>query len=66
MINLLIKKVLVFDDKIEISFNYTKSKSVEGEETIIKLFSKTFSKTRKYKGNTTKTIEKPYDVYIKI
>ena len=66
MINLLIKKVLVYDNKIEISFNYTKSKSVEGEETSIKLFNKTFTKTRKFKGNTTKTIEKTYDVYINI
>ena len=66
MINLLIKKVLVYDNKIEISFNYTKSKSVEGEEASIKLFNKTFTKTRKFKGNTTKTIEKTYDVYINI
>ena len=66
MINLLVKEIVVYNDKIEIAFNYTKYKAVEGEETCVKIFSKTFTKTRRYKGNTTVKEETKYDIYIKI
>lgn len=66
MINLLVKKVFVYNDKIEIAFNYTSHKAVEGEEKCIKLFTRTFTKTRRLKNNKTKTTEKNYDIYIRI
>lgn len=66
MINLLVKEVVVYNDKIEISFNYTKYKAVEGEENCIKIFSKTFTKIKKLRGNKSKKIETKYDIYIKI
>lgn len=66
MINLLVKQVIVYNDKIEIVFNYTKYKAVEGEERCIKLFTKTFTNIRHYKSNTTKKYEIKYDIYVKI
>lgn len=66
MINLLVKQVVVYNDKIEIAFNYTKYKAVEGEETCVKIFSKTFTKIKNLRGKKQLKQEVKYDIYVKI
>lgn len=66
MINLLVKQVIVYNDKIEIAFNYTKYKSVEGEETCVKIFSKTFTKIKNLRGKKQQKQDIKYDIYVKI
>ena len=66
MINLLVKEIFVYNDKIEISFNYTKYKSINGEPSCIKIFTQTFTKIKKYRNNKQSKEETKYDIYIKI
>lgn len=66
MINLLVKEVVVYNDKIEIAFNYTKYKAVEGEETCVKIFSKTFTKIKNLRNKKQRKEEIKYDIYVKV
>lgn len=64
-IELFIRKVNVYEDKIEIFLNYSPNANTTIAETISKnLFTETFTSTRKFKGGTTKTITKTYTVYL--
>ena len=64
-IELFIKSVNIYANKIEISLNYSPNANVSNTETISKkLFTETLKTTRKFKGGTTKTTTKYYDVYL--
>ena len=64
-IGLFIQKVNVYENKIEIFLNYSLNTNISKTETTSKkLFTETFTTTRKFKGGTTKTTVKPYDVYL--
>lgn len=64
-IELFIRKVNVYEDKIEIFLNYSPNANITIAETISKkLFTETFASTRMFKGGTTKTTTKPYTVYL--
>ena len=64
-IELFIRKVSVYEDKIEIFLNYLPNANITPTETISKkLFTETFTSTRKFKGGTTKTTIKTYTVYL--
>jgi len=63
---LFIQKVNVYEDKIEISLNYSLNTNIsKTEATSKKLFTETFTSTRKFKDGTTKTIQRLFD-YLKI
>lgn len=64
-IELFIRKVNVYEDKIEIFLNYSQNTNIAIAETISKeLFTETFTSSRKFKGGTTKTKAKTYTVYL--
>ena len=64
-IELFIQKVNVYENKIEISLNYSLNTNISKTATTSKrLFTETFTSTRKFKGGTTKTTIKPYGVYL--
>lgn len=66
-IELFIKKVNVYEDKIEIFLNYSLNTNIsKAETTSKKLFTETFTSTRKFKGGTIKTTNKVYEVYLVI
>ena len=57
VIELFIRKVNVYEDKIEIFLNYLPNANITIAETISKeLFTETFTSTRKFKGGKTKAI----------
>jgi len=66
MLNLLVNTVYVYNNKIEIVFNYMPDTEKLDNGTTIKLFSKTFTKTRNLKSGHTRKLEKHYDVYVRI
>ena len=64
-IDIFIQRVNVYENKIEISLNYSPNANISNTETISKkLFTETYTTTRKFKGGTTKTTTKYYDVYL--
>lgn len=66
-IELVIHKVNVYENKIEISLNFSLKTNISKTETTSKkLFTETFTSTRKFKGGTTKTTNKVYEVYLVI
>lgn len=66
-IELFIQKVNIYESKIEISLNYSPNTNISKTETTSKkLFTETFTSTRKFKGGTTKTTNKVYEVYLVI
>ena len=66
-IELFIQKVNIYESKIEISLNYSLNTNISKTETTSKkLFTETFTSTRKFKGGTTKTTNKVYEVYLVI
>ena len=66
-IELFIQKINVFENKIEISLNYSLNTNISKTETTSKkLFTETFISTRKFKGGTIKTTNKAYEVYLVI
>lgn len=66
-IELFIQKVNIYESKIEISQNYSLNTNISKTETTSKkLFTETFTSTRKFKGGTTKTTNKVYEVYLVI
>lgn len=57
----------IYESKIEISLNYSLNTNISKTETTSKkLFTETFTSTRKFKGGTTKTTNKVYEVYLVI
>lgn len=66
-IELLIQKIKVYENKIEIYLNYSLNTNISHTEaTSKKLFAETYSTTRTFKSGTTKTTTKLYDVYLVI
>lgn len=66
-IELLIQKIKVYENKIEIYLNYSLNTTISHTETTSKkLFTETYSTTRTFKSGTTKTTTKLYDVYLVI
>lgn len=66
-IELLIQKIKVYENKIEIHLNYSLNTNISHEKTTSKkLFTEIYSTTRAFKGGTTKTTTKSYDVYLVI
>lgn len=64
-IELFIRKVNVYEDKIEIFLNYSPNANIAiAETTSKKLFTETFTSARKFKGGTIKTTTKSYTVYL--
>ena len=62
-IELLIRTIKVYENKIEIELNYSTPIS-ENERTIKKVFTETFTTQRQFKGGKTKTRTKTYDIYL--
>ena len=62
-IELLIRTIKVYENKIEIILNYSTS-NTENERTIKKIFTETFTTQRQFKNGTTKTKTKTYDIYL--
>ena len=65
-IELFIKTIKVYKDKIEIAINYSLNQPTNKEPLIKKLFTETYTKQVKCKANSTRTITKTYDVYVVI
>lgn len=66
-VGLFIQKVNVYEDKIKISLNYSLNTNISKTETTSKrIFTETFTSTRKFIGGTTKTTNKVYEVYLVI
>ena len=65
-IELFIKQIKVYDDKIEIYLNYSINQPHTNEQTSKKLFTETHTTQRTFKGGTTRTYTKTYDVYVVI
>ncbi len=66
MIDLLIKNVYVYQDKIEITFNYTKTEEEQHEKQIFTLFTETYSMKKGVKGGSKKTYTHKIDIFILI
>ena len=62
-IELLIRTIKVYENKIEIELNYSTPIS-KNERIIKKVFSETFTTQRQFKGGKTKTRTKTYDIYL--
>ena len=65
-IELFIKQVRVYDNKIEIYLNYFINQPQTVEQTYKKFFTETLTTQRTFKGGTTRTYTKIYDVYVVI
>ena len=65
-IELFIKQIKVYDKKIEIYLNYSINQPHITEQTSKKLFTETHTIQRTFKGGTTRTSIKTYDVYVVI
>ncbi len=63
-IELFIKQVKVFDNKIEIYLNYGLNLTQNNETITQKVFTKTFETERKFKGGVIKTKSQTYDVFV--
>ncbi len=63
---LFIKFVRVYDSKIEIGLNYAINQTNSSESTMQKVFTETYTTERHYKGNTTKSSSRTYDIYVVI
>lgn len=65
-IELFIKQIKVYDKKIEIYLNYSINQPHVNEQTSKKQFTETHITQRTFKGGTTRTYTKIYDVYVVI
>ena len=63
-IEIFIKQIKVYDDKIEIYLNYSINQPQTSERTSKKLFIITHTTQRTFKGGTTRTYTKTYDMYV--
>ena len=63
-IDLFIKQIKVYDDKIEIYLNYSINQPQTTEQTSKKLFTEIYTTQRTFKGETTRTYTKCYDVNV--
>lgn len=63
-IEMFIKFVKVYNNKIEIGLNYAVNQAENGETIIKKVFTKNYTTERHYKGGTVKTKTITYDVYL--
>lgn len=66
MIDLLVKRVDYYNDKIEITFNYTKQKEFEDKPQTLKLFTEKISYKRNTKNAHNVTIKQDIEVIILI
>ena len=66
MINLLVNKVTVYTDKIEISLNYTKVDDLKDTPQTILLFNEKITTTRRTRGNGKYTETQKYKVYLQV
>lgn len=65
-IELFIKQIKVYDNKIEIHLNYSINQPHTTEQTSKKIFTETLTTQRTFKGGTTRIYTKSYDVYVVI
>ncbi len=65
-IELFIKFIKVFDNKIEIGLNYALNSGENTEPITKKVFTEKFITTRQFKGGTIKTKAQVFDVYVVI
>jgi len=65
-IELLVKFVKVYENKIEISLNCLLQSNEEYKQSLTKLFTETLTTTRNFKGGVSKTFTKNYDIYLVI
>ena len=63
-IELFIKFVKVYNNKIEIGLNYAVNQAENGETIVKKVFTKNHTTKRRYKGGAVKTKIITYDVYL--
>lgn len=63
-IELFIKFVKVYNNKIEIGLNYAVNQAENGETIVKKVFTKSYTTERHYKGGTVKTKTSVYDIYL--
>ena len=63
-IEIFIRQIKVYDNKIEIYLNYSINQSQTIEQTSKKLFTETHTTQRTFKGGTIRTFTKTYDVYV--
>ena len=61
----LIKQVIVYENKIEVSINGLVTQPEE-EQTSTKLYTETLTTERQFKGGAVKTQTKYYDIYLVI
>lgn len=61
-----IRFVKVYDNKIEIGINYAINQIASNEPIIQKVFTETYASERHFKGNTTKTTTRTYNIYVVI
>ena len=62
-IELFIRAIRVYNNKIEIEFNYSKPTN-ENERIIKKLFTESYTTQRQFKGGSIKARTKTYDIYL--
>ena len=65
-IELFIQQIKIYENKIEIYLNYSITQQQNLEQSSTKVFTETQTTTRRFKGGTTKTFTKSYDVFIVI
>ncbi len=65
-IELFIRQIRIYDNKIEIYLNYSINQPQTVEQTYKKFFTETLTTQRTFKGGTTRTYTKIYDVYVVI
>ena len=65
-IELFIQQIKIYANKIEIYLNYSINQQRTIGNSSTKVFTETLTTTRKFKGGTTKTFTKSYDVYVVI
>lgn len=63
-IELFIQQIKIYENKIEIYLNYSITQQQNIEQSSSKVFTETLTITRTFKGGTTKTFTKSYDVYV--
>ena len=68
MFNLLVNKIKVYQDKVEIKLNFTRLSEINNEQQNIsmKLFTEQFLIKRKFRGSYKIVSYRTYDVYLTI
>lgn len=66
MIDLLIKHIKVYTNKIEITFNYTKTEEENNDNQLFTLFTENITKKRRVKGSSNNKYTQKKDILILI